>query len=228
MLLALLKQKGWNGVVVIDGRQAVEEIKNGDYDAVLMDIQMPVLDGFGAVWEIRHLPLPKQRIPVVALSGDIISEDLDKYSYVGMDGCLPKPYNLQKLMAVLEPHIKRYRETLSPLRLNKAIFDKDAIMKNIDGDVLLLKELLELFLQDYPLRMDAIRTALKSDEFVKAANETHSLKGALANLGATIAKEHAAHFELLCRSQARDGIEKALADLSGAIEEFAAVIRAEL
>ncbi|MFH0920623.1 MAG: Hpt domain-containing protein [Fibrobacterota bacterium] len=113
-------------------------------------------------------------------------------------------------------------------RKPQAVFDKSGVMENIGGDVQLLKELLTLFLEDYPQRLTAIHFALENKDWQKAAMETHSLKGTLSNLGAVIAKEHAASLNKLCRSGTPVDCITPYAGLRESVEEFAQALKMDL
>ena len=97
LVRTLLSSLGHLCETVDDGAQAVEAVGAGDYDLVLMDIQMPVMDGVAASREIRALAGPKAAIPIVALTANTLADQLAEYAAAGMNDCLAKPVNLMEL-----------------------------------------------------------------------------------------------------------------------------------
>jgi CheY-like chemotaxis protein len=101
LLVQMLSQYGHQITCASNGEEAVELVQHGQFDLVLMDVQMPVLDGIQATRQIRQLPLPMGRVPIVALTASIIADEHQHCRDAGMDGVLTKPVDWQKLFAVL-------------------------------------------------------------------------------------------------------------------------------
>jgi signal transduction histidine kinase/FixJ family two-component response regulator len=99
VLAAVMESLGIDIDIVADGRQAVEAWKVGGYDLILMDIQMPVMDGIDAAREIREIEIAEQRkrTPIVALTANALTHQVDEYMAVGMDGHVAKPIEIAKL-----------------------------------------------------------------------------------------------------------------------------------
>lgn len=95
---AMLAALGWNCDTVNDGAEAVERVRAGDYDLVLMDIQMPVMDGVDATRAIRSLDGHVSRIPIVALTANTLEAQLRRYRAAGMQDCLTKPIAMADLL----------------------------------------------------------------------------------------------------------------------------------
>ena len=101
----LLLMRGATFTVVTDGLQAVNEFKRaepGTYDAVFMDIQMPVMNGYEATAAIRSLPGGKGKLPIVAMTANAFAEDVQLAKNTGMNGHIAKPLDMNKLNEVLE------------------------------------------------------------------------------------------------------------------------------
>jgi signal transduction histidine kinase/CheY-like chemotaxis protein len=101
LMVALLRNGGHSPTVVDNGHQAVAAVRNGDYDVVLMDVQMPELDGVEATRHIRALPPPKCRIPIIALTAHAMAGARDEYLAAGMDDFVSKPIELALLLEKL-------------------------------------------------------------------------------------------------------------------------------
>jgi signal transduction histidine kinase/AmiR/NasT family two-component response regulator len=99
LVQAILASQGLACDLVEDGAQAVEAVRGGDYDLVLMDIQMPVMDGVTATREIRRLAAPQGGIPILALTANTLSEQRETYADAGMADCIAKPVNIGEVLA---------------------------------------------------------------------------------------------------------------------------------
>jgi PAS domain S-box-containing protein len=102
LIAALLKRDGHRATIVANGQLAVEAVQKHAYDLVLMDIQMPVLDGPGATREIRALPGPVSRIPIVAITANALRGDMESYLSAGMNGYVSKPIRIDALRDAME------------------------------------------------------------------------------------------------------------------------------
>ena len=102
VLQALLEPTGLAVTFVENGREAVEAVSGGAYDLVLMDVQMPVLDGVGALQAIRALPGTLARTPVHMVTANVFEEDVRRYLQAGADGVLKKPIDVRELFALVE------------------------------------------------------------------------------------------------------------------------------
>ncbi|MEI7609900.1 MAG: ATP-binding protein, partial [Rhodospirillaceae bacterium] len=105
LLRSMLTKFGYRVEAVENGRQALEAMTAGDFDAVLMDMQMPEMDGEEATRAIRALPPPKCDVPVLALTADVMAEHRDRYLRAGINDLLGKPIDWDALRAALEAHV---------------------------------------------------------------------------------------------------------------------------
>jgi CheY-like chemotaxis protein len=99
---ALLTQAGHSVDMAADGAEAVAAVVNNDYDLVLMDIQMPVMDGFEATARIRSLPAPKRSIPIIAMTAYATRQDIQHCVLLGMNGHIAKPIERKTLLAAVK------------------------------------------------------------------------------------------------------------------------------
>ena len=108
LLVELLKTLGYDYAQVENGREAIEALEHGDFDLVLLDIEMPVMNGIETVVYIRkNFPAPKNRIPVVALTAHNPKLFFEDFRDSGFDNLLTKPYNLEKLSGIINDLIPR-------------------------------------------------------------------------------------------------------------------------
>jgi two-component system, response regulator, stage 0 sporulation protein F len=102
LLVEILKSMGHDYMQAENGKQAIEIIKNNDFDIVLMDIEMPVMNGLETTLYIRqNMSFPKNRIPIVALTAHNPQLFFEEFKNKGFDKLLSKPYNIEKLSAII-------------------------------------------------------------------------------------------------------------------------------
>jgi len=104
LVRAMLQKAGHTVVIAGNGRIAVAEVEGGTFDVILMDMQMPEMDGEEATRAIRALPPPRNRLPILALTADAMVEHRERYLAAGVDDLVPKPIDWEILLAALETH----------------------------------------------------------------------------------------------------------------------------
>jgi PAS domain S-box-containing protein len=205
----VLEKLGLEVAVVGNGREAVTAWQTGGYDLILMDCQMPELDGYEATREIRRHEHGRKAVPIVALTAHAMKGDDDKCRAAGMDDYLTKPLDRTKLVACLERHLGKIvagpsdapeaagAEAPAP---TPAPVDWSAFLKSMDGDETLARELVDLFIESGDESLAAIVDALGMRDYAAVGEQAHSLKGASANLRATATAMAAAKLEAAARS----------------------------
>ena len=178
--LRMLEKLGCSADAAINGRQAVAMHQAANYDLVLMDCQMPELDGFQATAQIRGMEAETRRTPIIAWTAHALPEEQEKCMSAGMDDFMSKPLRPQALRAMLERWL---RPAGRPAPQAAAHRDElDAIQEMFGSD---FAELAELFRTDSPKRIAALRTAQASGDTAKLASIAHALSGSTASIGAT-------------------------------------------
>ncbi len=174
----MLQQRGHEVTVVNDGARAVEACGGKRFDVVLMDIQMPEMDGFEALASIRaHERNCGTNTPVIALTAHAMKGDLERCLDAGFDGYLSKPIRAAELDAAMGSIRKdhaRLIEDGAPVGINLAF-----ALEQAGGDIALLQELIELFLDRAPGQLDRVRDALERGDARVAEQSAHTLKGSL-------------------------------------------------
>ncbi len=102
VILAMLDRAGHVADVARNGLEAVNAVRDDDYDLVLMDIQMPTMDGVSATREIRGLPGGKANVPIIAVTADVVTGSRERFLAVGMNDYVPKPIRLADLYAAID------------------------------------------------------------------------------------------------------------------------------
>ncbi|TMA54056.1 MAG: response regulator [Deltaproteobacteria bacterium] len=213
----LLEKRGHSVVAVEDGRQALRALDRERFDVVLMDVQMPEMDGFEATAAVRARERGRgEHVPIVALTAHAMKGDRERCLEVGMDAYVSKPVDAGELFATLERVVTGggSRSVVEPPHVSDGdILDRATLLERADGDPELLVDLLNTFRDDSAKLLAEIRSALARREARALARPAHTLKGALATLAAGAAAEAASRLESIGRADDIDRAEEACAAL---------------
>jgi PAS domain S-box-containing protein len=230
LAVGLLEKRGHTVVVVDNGREALAALDRQSFDAILMDVQMPEMDGFEATAAIRERERTcGTRIPIVAMTAHAMRGDRERCLAAGMDAYVAKPVRAEELYAALggvTPHDRRGRaDPAAPGRDN--VFDRDEALAQLGGDAELLRELAATFLDQAPRWMSAIRESLERQDAAGVNAAAHPLKGSLGTFAAKSAAAAAQRLESLAREgnladgwDALDALEKEMACLAPALADL--------
>jgi two-component system sensor histidine kinase/response regulator len=223
LTVRMLEKLGYQSDVVENGQEALAALAKVSYAMILMDCQMPLVDGLEATRLIREnerrqssmvngQSMPSSHIPIVALTANAMSGDRDRCLAVGMDDYLTKPVRKENLKGALDRWIPlsvqppaahggdaKHRTDVPDAETLPAIFDVAAMLRNIGGDAGLLEELLELFVQRHQTMLEAIRAALASTDQAAVEQAAHTLKGTAGNLCASEVVLYAGQLEAIGR-----------------------------
>ena len=217
----------WNHQISLvgNGREALEALKNESFDIVLMDVQMPLVNGLEATKTIRlDEQQSKNHMPIIAMTAHAIKGDRERCLEAGMDEYISKPIDSDKLFDAIEKLTKASGNPDGTEDLSPAI-DKEALLKAFDDDWNFLKEVVDVFLSDYPRLLDDLRRAHKerdSDTLMRAA---HSLKGMMKNFQAEPAAEVAFELEKKGKEENFDGVPDTIETLAGQVAEVDKILR---
>jgi two-component system sensor histidine kinase/response regulator len=217
--VGLLAAAGVVTEVVGNGRLAVERIQSGHFDLVLMDLQMPVLDGLAATAEIRALPRFAQ-LPIVAMTANAMAGDRERCLAAGMSDYLAKPVEPEELQRVLSRWLPKTNCLAPPTPLMPVAslpvgllapltgVDLAGGLRRVLGKEALYRELLRRFLTTHQGWNADVRAALQREDWDTAERAAHTLRGTAGNLGAQDISQAAATLEDLLREHAaRAGID---------------------
>jgi two-component system sensor histidine kinase/response regulator len=207
LAIRLLEKRGHEVTLAENGREALTALDKQSFDLVLMDVQMPEMDGLEATRLLRtQEQATGKRQAVVAMTALAMKGDRERCLGAGMDGYLTKPIRPQELDEMLEQYVAMDREELPAVEpVPEAEVAEDTVcaqelLDRVDGDRSFIAELLELLQQDYPMRIGAGREALAHADAMGLQHAAHALKGALTNLAATKASGIAAELEAMGKS----------------------------
>jgi CheY-like chemotaxis protein len=183
----LLTRRGHQVTIVGDGRQAVDAVENGTFDLVLMDVQMPEMDGLEATKAIRANEARTGRhVRIVAMTAHAMSGDRERCFAAGMDGYLSKPIDPAMLRTVVETDsVPMPPPVTEPAAVRAMPIDSQQFMSRLGGDEQLFLDVVQVFLQDCPARLAEIKEAVDRRDAKRIRATAHALKGASANLSAS-------------------------------------------
>lgn len=229
--IGMLERLGCTADVVANGVDALNAIAGRRYDLVLMDCQMPQMDGYEATRRLRSFEAGGRRLPVIAMTANVQRGDAEKCQDAGMDHYLPKPLQLGALRATLEGALGDHTVDAvvavgeSPCAYPTETPVSAATLRELrDSLGEAYVPMLECFLADAPDYLDAIETAVSEADTDRLAAVAHSLKGSARNFGADVLGEMCRRLEDCGR---RGNIEAASPELS-AVREAYHRVRAQL
>jgi len=211
----LLEKLDYRVEVVANGQAAVAAWQSGRHDLILMDCQMPVMDGYEATRQIRRLEDGKTHIPIVALTAHAMTGDDEKCRAAGMDDYLTKPIDHARLDACLERlMVNTVRVSAATTGTTRVIVEAsveypaawETLLESIDGDVGFARELVRLFIASGDQALAAISAAQENSDYVTMRESAHMLKGASVNLRASAASIAATELEAAAESGDRAAI----------------------
>jgi PAS domain S-box-containing protein len=220
----LLERVGAIVTVANNGREGVDAVLADDYDAVLMDVQMPVMDGYEATGAIRQLP-QRARLPIIAMTANAMPQDREQCAAAGMNAHVAKPIDPDQLYAVLGTHVAP-RQGARPAAPNAlpavttlpdfdlpaiAGIDRAAALLRVGGNAQLLRGLLLQFRLNQAHAITQVRECLAGADFATAARLAHTLKGVSGNVGAQTLHQAASALNQALVARNTDGLESLLA-----------------
>jgi ligand-binding sensor domain-containing protein/signal transduction histidine kinase/DNA-binding response OmpR family regulator len=199
----VLKSIGFEVDVVNNGEEAIAAWESGRYHLILMDCQMPVMDGYEAAREIRRREQGKRRIPIIALTADAMKGTEQQCRNAGMDDYLTKPIDRLQLDEAIQRHLARPAPSpADPALLSTDIsvqatdpVDWEQLMAVADGDQLFAQDLVQVFIDSGDATLREIQFALERGDLAAVKRAAHSLKGSSANMRAHMTSEAARRLE---------------------------------
>ena len=231
LAVEILRRRGHHCLSVSDGDEAVEAVQREDFDAILMDVQMPSMDGLTATREIRQLERAAGgRTSIIALTAHALAGDREKCLSAGMDAYLAKPLHARELVALVEK-IGGVRgdgqAAASPEHsaLRKASFDFTAALDRMGGETDLLLDHMNYVLNDAPALLDQMHDALVKHEARQLEIAAHRLKSLVSSYNHDEARELTIELEEMGKDGSFDQADRTLARLSPLVEALGNAIR---
>jgi len=223
----------WNhkATIVENGQAAVSAVSQNHFDIVLMDVQMPEMDGFEATEKIRDMESTTEKhVPIIAMTAHAMKGDRERCLEAGMDDYVPKPISSETLFNTINALVDQHQgsDTVStPEKPQTAtdtpLFDRETLLKAFDDDWELFMEVVDMFVTDYPQMMTDIKQAIDQQDSSKLERTAHALKGMLGNFQVEASVEKAFTLEKLGRGETFENAETtydALTDELARLEEM--------
>jgi signal transduction histidine kinase/DNA-binding response OmpR family regulator len=247
----LLEREGHRVTVVGTGREALDALARGSFDLVLMDVQMPEMDGLEAVAAIRadEKKRPGAHQPVVAMTAYTMKGDRERFLEAGFDGYVRKPINVQELLDAIEEAVPsdpspplaapKVPAALAPEApeepapqaaqpvpsIDDSAFDKAAALSRLADDEELLRELVTVFLEEQAKWLADIHAAVEKGDAALLKRAAHTLKGAVDSCGGHRVWTAALALETMGKDAKLDGAAAALAELDREVEALLGPLR---
>ncbi len=195
----MLKRAGYRAVAAGNGREALALLERESFDLVLMDVQMPKLDGFDTTIAIREREkVTGNHLPIVALTAHAMKGDAERCLAAGMDAYLTKPLEMVQLRGVLASIGKSRPSSKAPAKRvlsDRGLVDEPRLLDRVGGDRKALARLVGLFLTDSRKLLARVRGAVKRGHAPDLRSAAHALKGSVANFAAPAATAAAARLQ---------------------------------
>ncbi|MEW4564886.1 response regulator [Bremerella sp. JC770] len=225
---SLLENRGHHITAVENGKLAVDAFRSGEFDLILMDVQMPVLDGFAATQEIRRLEEGlAHKIPIIALTAHAMKGDRERCLEKGMNDYVSKPFRPDELFAAVErvrpivvPHPEEDAASENDTQGNHLPFCSDRALENVGGSEEILQEMIDLFTTECPKQLNDIQAAFASGDNEKLIRSAHTLKGSVALFAADATTAAARRIEFMGRDNELGDFQDAWDDLKQNINEL--------
>lgn len=185
LILNIFKNAGLSPDIAVNGKEAIDSFKLGKYDLILMDCELPEVDGYEATKRIRVLEGKSQHTPIVAMTANVLNEDKQKCYEAGMDDYLSKPINIKEFYDKLAKYVKvesnsaRMQEKLleeSPGEIIKKI------MQDLEFSLEEAHEMFSKYLEIMPRKIIQLQNELSQESYSDMLNTIHQIKGSSANL----------------------------------------------
>ncbi len=238
LAVRLLKRRGDTVTVADNGAMALQYVKQNTYDCILMDIQMPVMDGITAAGRIRELEAQgEQHIPIIAMTAHAMKGDRERCLGAGMDEYVTKPINVQQLYGLLDK-VGAGEVIIAPERQSRMaeqpargdLLDFDSILDDFDRDQRLLADVIRMFMEESVQLFERLSHAIVSGDADELKRAAHSLKGSVGYFKVDRLSEMTSRLESLGASGTTEGggeimtslgslLDKTILDMQGYLDE---------
>jgi len=222
MMRLLLKREGYRAEFASNGLQAVQAVKSGSFDLILMDLQMPVMDGVEASRQIRAWENGGSHTYIVALTASYLPEKGRELFEAGLDNYLAKPFDVDHLRNILQyslesrkagPAIALEQPEPEP-PASEQLIDFQRGIQQLGGQENIYKDFLNDLVEELPGRLENLQSCYRNKDMEGLYRAAHNLKGVSANLGAVQISDHAKRLEKQASQGYTESIEPLLTDIS--------------
>jgi signal transduction histidine kinase/DNA-binding response OmpR family regulator len=240
--LGILGKFGLQADVVSNGVEALKTLEKSPYDLVLMDVQMPEMDGIEATRQIRapDSRVLNRQIPIIAMTAHAMASDKDRCMEAGMNDYITKPINPEVLGEAIEawlpksdkdpdhtpiPDHSSSQSVPTGNNNSPAVFNRDAFLHRMMNDKNLARLIIDEFLKDMPIQIDRLRSLVEQGNTLEAGLQAHKIKGAVANIGGELLWEIAFRMEASGQSGEIEALVEDLPKVEFQFDRLQALIR---
>jgi len=220
----ILKQLGLSADAVANGAEAVKALETVPYDLVLMDVKMPVMDGFEATRQIRKTQsaIPDRQIPIIAMTAHAMQGDRERCLEAGMNDYVSKPLSARALVEVLEKWLPKEGAAPSPRTPHSSptVWDPAVMLERVLGDEDLARRILERFREDIPRQIQVLKDFLEAGDASSVERQAHTIKGVAANVGGEALRAVAFEMEKASRAGDLNAAKGRMAELESQFERL--------
>jgi PAS domain S-box-containing protein len=221
LVVTLLEQRGHTVVVAPTGRQAVAQAREQSFDVILMDVQMPEMDGLEATAAIReHERATGAHVPIVAMTAHAMTGDRERCLHAGMDGYVSKPLRPDELIATVDGLFTGMPVSETSQRGTASSLDAPSLLAAFGGNRKLLREVIDVFLSDSPKLVSNIRLAIDTRDANALAASAHAIKGSIGLFVQGAAYEQARRLEQAAKRGNLAGAVGLRAELEAEVAEL--------
>jgi PAS domain S-box-containing protein len=231
VVIGILNKLGYDADIAQNGLDAVNVLKKKKFDLVLMDVQMPVMNGIEATWRIRFpsSDVLDHDIPIVAMTATAMAGDREKCLEAGMNDYLSKPITVDGLNIMLERWLKGSEKVdKKPDQAMMAmchekdvkVFDRAGMMNRLGGSENLFKVVVNAFLDDAPKQLERLKQSIEKGDIESAERQSHTIKGAAMNVGGDALYAVAAEMEIKGREKNLEAVSSAFGSLELEFEKL--------
>ena len=228
----MLEALGYTAHCVDNGAEAIDAVEQKRYDLVLMDCQMPEMDGFDATRAIRTLSSPTRDVPIIALTAAAMTENRERCLAAGMNDYLTKPVMMNTLDETVRKWVRAGAPERQPYVVSDnpdapdSVFDEPDVLERLGNDPGLLDMLLQAYQDDVPVRLDSLAQGLDEHNIEHIRCEAHTLRGASANVGAARMADLCRRLEHICEAGDFEPVAELIREIVAAFDQLTHVLAA--
>ncbi len=241
--LGILKKLGLQADVANNGAEAVGTLGVQSYDLVLMDVQMPGLDGLQATRLIRDpaSPILNHQVPIIAMTARALEGDREECQQAGMNDYLTKPIEVPALIAALEKWLRPGTQTAapvaarpgapvaaSPVESGLPVFNRTAFLSRLMDDEKLARMIIETFLGDLPGQIQQLKQLAQTGDPKSIGHQAHKIRGAAANVGGEELSGLTSTIEQAAKAGDQSIIQARMAELDSRVEALMTALKSEI
>jgi len=206
LALRILEKMGYRADTAGTGREVLWALERVPYDLILMDMQMPEMDGLEATAAIRQKETETGgHIPIIAMTARALKGDRERCLAAGLDDYISKPIQPKELIEAIgrqlgKADVGAQKIPLVGISEEKEIFDKGELLDRVGGDEEIFREIVKTFMEEAPLQVQKLKEVLQEGEALSVERQAHLLKGAAMNMGAKVLQAVALEVEMAGRA----------------------------